>query len=55
MPNALADIMRWTAQLLPEPRGAKHEAKLGRDSRSGLAPRFLTRLAVAASAKNNEV
>ena len=54
MPNLTADIISWTARLLPDSRGASTEAKTGRQSRSALAPRFLTRLADAASARNNE-
>ena len=54
MPNLTADIMSWTSRILPDWRGASTEAKTGRQSRSALAPRFLTRLADAASARNNE-
>ena len=54
MPNLTADLMSWTARLLPDSHGASTEAKTGRQSRSALAPRFLTRLADAASVRNNE-
>ena len=50
-----SDLMRWVAQVLPQQRGASCEATIGRDRRSALAPRFLTRLADAASVQNNEL
>jgi short-subunit dehydrogenase len=38
MPNLTADLMSWTARLLPDSHGASTEAKTGRQSRSALAP-----------------
>ena len=54
-PDLYADIMGTAANFLPGPGGIGKEKKKGSESKSALAPGFLTVLADAASRRNNEV
>jgi NAD(P)-dependent dehydrogenase (short-subunit alcohol dehydrogenase family) len=55
-PSAFGTAMKAVARLLPRsPGGEEEEAKRGYESRSRLAPSFLTRLADRAAARNNEL
>lgn len=54
LPNFTAELIKLTARVLPRPVAGDERARTGRESRSSLAPRWLTRLADRATKRNNE-
>ena len=54
LPRLTGEMMKLSARLLPGPLPHSHQSKTGLESRSPLAPHWITNLADTASVRNNE-
>jgi len=54
LPSLTGEMMKLAARLLPGPLPHSRQSKTGLESRSSLAPHWVTKLADAASIRNNE-